>query len=698
MRYIPIIVAFLLSLTQGQYVFVGYNQGATVAIPGLVNFRGMPNNEGPLAAKVSNGCATDAYCTWYVDPVLSGNTGIVFYEYQAASGNTANIPTISDDQSNTYTHCGTDSNQSANDYYIGCYYKTNITNAPRTVQVTWTAAVKNVSVATMQLYNVTAKDGYNTNNGTGATTFSSGSITPSGSGDEFIEFACGTSTVTNVGAWTVGSQSNITWAADVADRRDACMIQRGVYNSSSALNPQLTTATSNNYAALGLAFTAGSQGTAPTGMYIAHLYTVNTASSVNTSNPAWQVPVSGNLIVGQMSGAQPVTGISDTVNSTWTPCNQALTGGADYISTFYKANISSGLLSTTVTVTGTGDVGPARFYDIAGAATTQLCSLGATTSNFNAASTVTALSTFTPSSSAGIVISGMSQAFNTSTLASSPAVFDCNFVGGQSISGPSVPDQNNGCSHYYYSSNANQNIVFTQSATATAVQAANTQVAAFQAPSATLTPSVVNGAANSASTSGTTVALTSYVPYQAGDSFAVIACTTVTTGTISVSDTVNTYTTVDTAVNNNGNRCQTFDSISIAATTVTITATFGTTNTFRQIYLYEMANVTGLDKHNIVASTSSSSVYTGTALTTTHANEVLIGFVPGCSNCNVQAPSGGGTSPGVTTSPWSQTLSEAGNNGAGYRVVNATGSYGTHLCETGVNISNAGVVAELTFF
>lgn len=511
-------VLWLLALWGGmQYVPVAYNPGATTVTPGLVNFRGMPSSEGVLGAKVNNGCATDAYCTSLVDPSLAGNTVVVFYLYEAASGNTAITPTVATTLANgtatgdTYTHCGTDGNSvvSSNGFYVGCFYKVNATTGTKFVTLTWSAAARLAAAGAMQVYNVTGADVYSSNSGTATTTFTAGSATSTVGNDLWIQLACGTTTLNSVGQWAVGSQAGITWTPDLTDRRDACMIQRGVQTSAGALNAQLTTATSNTFASLAIAFKSGSQGTAPTGMYIQHLYTVNTEATPPNAYPL-QVPVGGNLIAGVAIGGNYVLSVNDSINGQWTQCgaNIGYTGDSN-AQGFYEPNISAGLLNVTFyQISTTIDTGPLAFYDIAGASTTQQCNYQEPISNISATgASFTATSSYTPSVSSGISIFGYGQGFNTTTNITAPtsSLFDANYVGGQSISGPSYPDQNNGLAHLAVSSNTAASVTWTQSDSALAVQQGTNMFMSFGAPSYTQGPAEVQHAANSTATTGAAI-------------------------------------------------------------------------------------------------------------------------------------------------------------------------------------------------
>lgn len=107
---------------------------------------------------------------------------------------------------------------------------------------------------------------------------------------------------------------------------------------------------------------------------------------------------------------------------------------------------------------------------------------------------------------------------------------------------------------------------------------------------------VGQGVASSATTSGTTIAVTR-TPASTANGFAVFACTTATTGTIAITDSQgNTYTQNTAPVNINGFRCAINTRFGFASTASdTITATFGTSSTGRLLHVVEFANGASVD-------------------------------------------------------------------------------------------------------
>jgi hypothetical protein len=676
-------------------------EALSTAVASFVSFRGMPNTETcPVSVRTgtsncptsglprgANTCVDNGICTEIPDGSLPNNSLVAFVTYSHA---TTSVPTISDDKTNTWTHCSSEGHDATNNVFTDIWYTIGAATGTRVVTATFTSGINptQVGIAVEQAANVTAVDACNANAATSATV-QTGSITSTANNDLFIAFGCQTG-VTNVGVWAAGTgQTNITWKPDLADRRDACFIQHGIQTASAALNPQFTAAASHPYAATGIAFKSGNLGTLPTGTYISHLYTVNAAPG--NSNLVYQVPVTsaGDLVANQnIGGLMTAVSVADTTNGGWTECgvpNQTTTsptGLYGSTSTFFFPNSAAGLLPVTLTIstpgTGTGnDIGPAVFYDIVGAATTQTCAHVAVQGNF-ATTTPTFMTGAMPSASAGISLFATSQGFNTSIGLSNPsgALFDLTTSGGENLSGPFPLDQNNCSGHAYFSSNAPFSFGCTQSDGSTDVEQAVTDIASFQAPSATLGPIQIGGNATNSGASGTTIALASYTP-KSGSMIALAACTTATTGTITFSGGSNTYTAVDGPTNftSAGLRCATAYVASAVASGVTFTATFGTTSTSRDIFMQEFANVTTLDKHAMNAVTSSTGgVYTATAIPTlTTANEAVFSAFECGDSCllsgtTVSIPTG------VNLAPWTYNLNDGNGNIGSYFITGATTS------------------------
>lgn len=642
---IPLLVLFAL----GQFTVPFVRENATSApsvTPSLINFSGMPSTEGtalgPQTFTGTGNCPTNSYCVTWADPSLAGTTLIVPYTYTEGTADTPTIASYTGNPSSGYTatgdtwaHCGADALIGTT--YVGCYFTIGATTGTIRAVLTWTNGPTNVAAGAYQGVNAHTFDAYNKNTGTASTAWTTGSVSPAVANDWIISCAVGTTTRTNVAAFSAP-----TYTADLNDRRDAQFCQSGVDTGTGATNPAVTSGTSNNYAGFTLAFAAGAQGTAPSGMYIAHLYHVSSATGIST-DLAYSFPAIGNLLAVTISGGgavsppMEITAVSDSTNGSWSSCVPRYPGawGVPNVNNFtsmsgyYKANATSGDLAVTLTHSNTGDTGPATFYDVVGASTVQSCGWQQTIqlANASAATTYTSNTGFAPASSAGLAILWGSVNINT-CLGATVGTQDLYTVGGQSVAGPSIPDENNCGSHFYFSANTPNDIKWSwldPTSGSNGFYGAMT----FQAPSATVYPQVMQYAVNHATASGTSLTVTNFVPTAAGDTLVVLTNVfNITTGTFGCSDPTNgTYTTVKSATNatNGPWRGASFIKSNIAATTVTITCTFGTSNTQRGMFVFEIQGNRSVDQSIALTNvTSGTGGVVTQGVTTTHANEVIL--------------------------------------------------------------------------
>ena len=351
---------------------------------------------------------------------------------------------------------------------------------------------------------------------------------------------------------------------------------------------------------------------------------------------------------------------------------------------FYFPNSAAGVLPVTLTVSGTGDTGPANFYDIAGAATTQQC--GSTvvfTNQTSTGATYAPVTGYVPSASAGISIAATSQYANTA-LGSTIGGQDCFTVGGQAINGPSIPDQNNGCTHWSFSDNTAKTLTWNLAdASGNAPGNNSTVIASFQASGATVYPQAVKTAVVHA-TSGTSLALSSYVPFKAGDT--IVGCAIeqgISSGTISVSDTINgSWTSLDGPTNLVSTWTRCFDIINISASTMTITATVPTGSHNKSFTIIEYAGVSTtspIDLHSGItaATTNGSGIASLTSGTTSAANEAFFMYGLCQGSCDIN---GGFT--GYPITPWSQVPSDTFGDTAAFWAAGATGTFTASMLDS----------------
>lgn len=607
--------------------------GASVT-PGFVSFTGMPSTETTaLGTKVSNTCATNAYCAQLVDASVSGNTIIVPYTYSGtgAGSNTAHVPTITDDKgggSSTYT-CVTEGHDSATGRFAGLCYSINASAGIRNITASFGAAVAHTAVAVMQAYNIASFDVTAGNSGTSTTTFTSGSATSTAASDYWVTLGCATGSPTNTGSFTAGSQGGITWVADLLDRRDGCAIQHGVQTSASALNPQLTISSADSFVAVSAAFKSGTSGTAPSGFYVSRIYHYNSASG-GTGPYAIQVPITGNLVVVAMQGGgagpQTVTGITDGTN-TYTSCGSGVSGSLS-AQTFYAANVTPGVLPMSIATTGTGDVGPAMIYDIIGAAAAQTCvrtsqiDPGSTTGN------LTTVANFHPAYNPSISIGSVGFNQNTTIAVTSPAtlLFDSNTYGAEVIDGPQPVDQNNGMSHINSTANGPMTWTWTLSNVTRPTGGSIAEALSFQGAGATKLPLVFQGPTAQNAATATTLAVTTAATLAGSTLVIAVANSNSRTITKICTDGTtcsagNSFTQATSAASSSGTlRTDVWYLFNATTGTTTVTITYSATATNREAAIWEVQGLSAFDGGNALAGTVASSTITGAAVTTTSTN------------------------------------------------------------------------------
>jgi len=422
-----------------------------------------------------------------VDPSLAGNTILIGVTY---GNSTSSVPTVTDDQGNTYSHCASEGHDSTNNRWVDVFYALGAATGTRNVTITWSTGVTHAQASVAQFHNVNAFDVCAGNgSGTAGTTFTSGSITTTASNDLLYTFAVATNPATNTGSFTAGSQSGITWNLLGPDRRDGSVGQFGTLSSAGTINPQLTISSSSAFAAVTVAMKSASTGTAPSGMYIACMQSYNSATASAGPYSNQIACPAGNLLVAEMNGGVvAVNSITDS-NNTWLSCGANVGNGTGNptVSGWFVPNANLPNENMSVSTSGTGDMS-VWFYSVAGAATNQICS-HITENNLSpgwSAPNMTPFSSLNGAVSSGLSFISMGQRFNTAIAMSSPSgwMFDAATNGGEDRDGPYPVDENNVRAH----GPANQTVstwTVTETDSATAPDLTAGEVDSFLAPSAT---------------------------------------------------------------------------------------------------------------------------------------------------------------------------------------------------------------------
>lgn len=652
----------------------GTSASATPATPGLVNFSGAPSSQtNAIGARVASSvtCVANGYCLQLVEPTLSGDAILIYYTYKSTS-TTAHAPTVTDDKgggSSSYT-CVTEGNDAHGTArtFVGLCYVLNAAANIRNITITYPVATNTqVAAAAGVFYNINAVD-VSANNGTQSTStsWSSGAMTTTVDGDLVCELAVGTTTRTDVSGFTAASGFSL----HMADRRDALAVQCGNQITHGAITPVIT-GQSNAYAALGVSFKAGASGTAPSGMYVAHLYHLNTASfTVGQTYPV-EFPISGNLIVMSyaMGGTQFISGVSDGTN-TYTSCGPA-SQVVTPTQTWYAANVTPGVYTATTTFGATGDAGPYAIWDVVGAATSQTCirymgqevttpvaatldilTNGAMGSNISLISAA-----YAPGATSGMSFAASSWVDNTSISLSTPTggLNDSTTSGSEPHDGPWPIDQNQFIGHRTFSDNTPGSWVVGMTDNATA-NGKTGEVDSFQAPGASLRPSVVGVASNEIAPTATTIPVTMApvathtLVVAVGNNSSRTITKVCTDGTTCGAG--NTFTQATSAACSNGTgRGDIWYLLSAPSGVTTITASFSATGVNREIYVWELSGISTFDIANHSNASVSVNPDVSASVTTTGTN----GFVAAYYNVGgavTQVPNPGNefTSPGTVFS------------------------------------------------
>jgi len=429
---------------------VGGAPSGVTATPGFVSEYSSNSTQSNALGTVASGiCSTNAYCAAYAEPALAGNLGIVTFTYDNGSTSTPTTATATDDKSDSYT-CVSGSVDSGSGIWNGACYSPNLTAGAHVVTVTLASGLTHVSAKVAQFNNIATTsplDASAHNNGSSSSTATGTALTTTQANDLIYFQVCraGTPSVTS---FTVGSG----FTFGTTDINDGCATEFEVASSAGAVTPSMTMASASTYVTFALAFKAATAGTAPSGMYVAHL--LGWGTPVSTSGTTWnfQFPSNGNLLVLDTIGSlTPGTVPTDGTNS-WIAAgttNSAGGSGTGLSLEYYVPNATANPTGL-ITASTTGSAGDASwaFYDIHNAATSPFVAR----SEFNCGSGCSSPITQTVVSSItnGFVMGVGGQSFNTFLTCNPPTtcVADESTYGGQSVSGPDIVWENNLWFHY----------------------------------------------------------------------------------------------------------------------------------------------------------------------------------------------------------------------------------------------------------
>jgi hypothetical protein len=400
--------------------------------------------------------------------------------------------TVTDNGSNSYT-CVQGADATNNQNAVLCYtFGGAVANI---VTFTCTSSTGMYGFFISEWANVTAIDVSHGNSGTG-TSITAGSFTPTVTGDLIIQLADDDSVVPGGGTvttYTVGSQSNITWALLAVDKIQLIGAQWGVYNSVAALNSTFTKSHSGRWASVAIALKAGASGSVPTGMYIStikHIWL--TGSPWDASGRVEQFPCqAGNLVYfAWMSGTpDTLTSIADSNSNTYTQTGATFNGGSTTETHNFYAASATVSPAQTITITGSYTGASALAYCITGAAASPLDATA--TNNGNQTTGVTTLGptiTFTPAVVGELTFAQVGQAGNTIiNVTGTGQRFHSAPWSGEAISVGGF-DENNGWASFVSTSLSSQSYSWTEFNNTTAPGPWVSRADGFKPPASAATP------------------------------------------------------------------------------------------------------------------------------------------------------------------------------------------------------------------
>jgi hypothetical protein len=414
---------------------------------------------------------------------LAGNIWLI-----GVFGDNEDAPTWSATDENfdigTLINHGTDSN--GNWFGIFRLAPTTGSKIPTIKQTNETEGFVTVSVA--EYYNLGATDVSACNAGTRSTSITSGSITPTTSGDLLWQYAGNNNGPQLTTLFTAGSQSNINWKLIGTDMFSGDGGQWGVYSSTTAINPTFT-GQSEGWDSCTAAIKAVSAGTAPS-VTPRVLYTLHAQGGSNTAI-THQFNGSGNndlMVLSYNSGGQTVT-VNSTPSNTWSSA-YATTGSPDTSQIQYVCNAATAnSMQMALTYSAASD-STSMISEVTGAATSSCLDASSGGQIGDQTSIVTSLTTcsscITTVTANDIVFGNANWDFCTATASPTPSGsnFDSAIYTDNNLDGPETVDQNGGWWHQLIASPSTLSTTWTMSCASTAESHWAGGVAAFKgAPS-----------------------------------------------------------------------------------------------------------------------------------------------------------------------------------------------------------------------
>jgi hypothetical protein len=427
--------------------FLGCVNSTLAQVPNCSN---VVDQTEPNTAAFSN----SGYLQMYLpNPAGAGNAVIVFAT--ASNGDTI---TVTDDKSDSYSVAASHLNNN----FVYLFYALNVTAGARQIRINYPSSDAWVTGFAFECTNVatsSALDKAVSNSGSSATITAGSSGTLGASGDLVIQAYWNDSTQFGCGSVRAGSQSNISWALIQADRSMCLGAQWGMYSSTAALNPTMSSATAgfNSVAIFLKAVAAGTpfptDGIGITCMktfWISPGYPGGQDSLPRTE----QFPCPGSLnnaVIVTWNGGETgvLSGVADSNGNSYSSTGAAVCGGngGGCNHTFYTqgATLTN---SQTLTFSGINGNDSAKIYIVRNGSTSSFFDKTVTAIGSQSGSGSFSTVTITPSTPNGLVIGEIGVASDTIIGTVGPGQLFTSCFWSSESAGFGGCDENNGWAYY----------------------------------------------------------------------------------------------------------------------------------------------------------------------------------------------------------------------------------------------------------
>lgn len=419
---------------------------------------------------------------------LAGNTLCVIIQSGAAGLGSGSF-VVTDDKANVWTTGAAGGSDSGDAQSCVIFTASNV--AAGTVKV----HIKNNTGSALccsqplmfECNDCASVDVISANNGTG-TAAAGGSLAVTQTGDFVVHCAITSGTPGANASYTPTAHANITWQKVLANLQEGYYLGCGVYNSVSAFSPQVDLGTSvSHWITVSIAFKAATQGSPrPAGAYICGVHHYNLHSTGLTTFKM-DVPAVGNLLgmlIEAGAGDIHITSLVDAHGDAWQQRGGNITNDGT-ASIWDAVNVTPGtdhVLTVTLNATFTG--GTFIVIDVAGMAASPFDSVQTATGTQSVAGNL-ATASITPTTSNGLILCVAGQSFGTMNgLTDAAKRLLSMFYDGQSVSGPSNFDENNGWAAYFNPDLTAQTFTYTETAASPAAGAWESIAVAYKAATA----------------------------------------------------------------------------------------------------------------------------------------------------------------------------------------------------------------------